>query len=184
MFVNDEEKRELLKLARKTLDVYLSEGVVPPYEPKTPMMRELRAVFVTLKKHGDLRGCIGQIRAVDPLYKAVQKMAIEAATRDPRFPPVRHAELKDIEIEISILTPFEPVKDVSEIEVGKHGLYIRKGLYSGLLLPQVPVEWGWDRDEFLEQVCRKAGLPPGAWKDATLFKFEAQVFNEKELGLK
>lgn len=185
MPLSHEERVELLKLARRTLEEYLTKGTIPEYRPKSKRMEEPRAVFVTLKEHGRLRGCIGQIEAVEPLYLAVQHMAIEAATHDPRFPPVEPRELKDVEIEISILTPFERVRDVKEIVVGKHGLYIRKGFYSGLLLPQVPVEWGWDRDEFLRQVCYKAGLPPDAWKDpdANLFKFEAEVFSEESEGL-
>ncbi len=186
MGLSHEERVELLKLARRTLEEYLTKGEIPEHEPKSEALRQPKAVFVTLKKKGELRGCIGQIEAVEPLYKAVQHMAIEAATRDPRFYPVRPEELKDIEIEISVLTPFKKVEDVKEIEIGKHGLYIRKGIFSGLLLPQVAVEWGWDRETFLEQVCRKAGLPPDAWKekDAELFCFEAEVFSEKEEGLR
>jgi len=186
MALSHEERVELLKLARRTLEEYLAKGRIPKYEPKSQRLKEPRAVFVTLKKEGRLRGCIGQIEAVDPLYLAVQRMAVESATRDPRFPPVEPEELEDIEIEISILTPFERVRDIREIEVGRHGLYIRKGFMSGLLLPQVPVEWGWDRDEFLREVCYKAGLPPDAWKDpdAELFKFEAEVFSEESEGLK
>ena len=114
-----------------------------------------------------------------PLYQVVSQMAIVAATEDPRFPPVTADELPEIKIEISVLSPPKPVKDVEEIKVGRDGLIIRKGWASGLLLPQVPVEWGWSREEFLRQVSLKAGLPPDAWREAELYRFTAQVFGEE-----
>jgi AmmeMemoRadiSam system protein A len=112
------------------------------------------------------------------LYKSVEEMAAAAAFQDPRFPPVSKSELKDLDIEISVLTPFKQITHVSEIEVGKHGIYMERGFYSGLLLPQVATEYGWDRDTFLEHTCRKAGLPPDAWKDkdTRIYIFSADIF--------
>ncbi|MCD6228846.1 MAG: AmmeMemoRadiSam system protein B [Candidatus Omnitrophica bacterium] len=178
-----DEKVTLLKIARATLESYLKEGKLPKFEVDSPRLKEKRGVFVTLKKEGDLRGCIGRIVADTPLYEAVSKMAIESATGDPRFPPVRWEELKDIEIEISVLSPFEKVESLDEIQVGRDGLMIRKGLYSGLLLPQVPLEYNWDKITFLQHLCLKAGLPPQAYKgkDVTIYKFTALVFSESEL---
>jgi len=174
-----EQKKTLLNIARKTLEEYLKTGNIPEFHIDDPELKKNMGVFVTLKKHGQLRGCIGLIRGIKPLYLGVQEMAISAATRDPRFPPVKYDELKDIEIEISVLTPFQRVKKPEEIKIGRDGLYIVKGFYSGLLLPQVPVEWGWDRETFLRQVCYKAGLPGDAWRDAELYKFQALVFSEE-----
>lgn len=180
--LNNEEKQVLLKIARETLENHLQGKKVPSFKIGSNNLKEKRGAFVTLKEHGELRGCIGRIVADEVLYKVISQMAIEAATGDPRFSPVQYAELKNIEIEISVLTPFVEVKSLDEIEVGKHGLMIRKGFYSGLLLPQVPGEWGWDKQTFLEQTCHKAGLPTNAYKDksATLYKFSAIVFGEKE----
>ena len=182
--LTEEEKRTLLKIARQTLESYLKDGKIPEFKVDSERLKEKRGVFVTLKKYGELRGCIGRIVADTPLYLAVSQMAIEAATSDPRFRPVTFSELKDIEIEISVLSPFEKVKNLDEIVVGKDGLMIQKGFYSGLLLPQVPVEYGWDKKTYLEHLCLKAGLPPTAYKDkdATIYKFTALVFSEKELS--
>jgi len=179
------EQQTLLKLARNQLEILLQQkaGAVPDlaqYE-LTPQLREKSGVFVTLKKIGKLRGCIGYIEGIKPLYQAVIDNAKNAAFDDPRFPKVRADELKDITIEISVMTPLRRIKSVDEIVVGKHGLTIEKGYHHGLLLPQVPGEWGWDRDTFLVHICRKAGLPDDAWKEgATLKVFSAQVFGEKE----
>jgi len=189
--LNLSERQTLLRLARDTIETYLSSGeVVDPtqgdYELTPVLKRELGA-FVTLRRKGALRGCIGVIEERMPLCRAVVEYAIHSATRDPRFRPVTAEEAKEIEIEISVmnptadpLSPFQKVKDVSEIVVGKDGLFLRKGMVQGILLPQVPVEQGWDRDTFLIGICRKAGLPDGAWddKDAQLYRFSAQVFGE------
>jgi AmmeMemoRadiSam system protein A len=125
-----------------------------------------------------LRGCIGLIEAVKPLAETVQEMARSAAFGDPRFPPLTAQEFKDIDIEISVLTPFRQVKNVDEIQVGVHGLYLRNGSYRGLLLPQVATEHKWDRDTFLQQTCYKAGLPSLAWKDpkTEIYVFSADIF--------
>jgi len=179
--LNDAEKKELLRIARLTLESYLKNGKIEKITALYPVLNEKRGAFVTLKKHGELRGCIGRIVADTPLYEVISSVAIESATEDPRFSPVTYNELKDIEIEISVLTPFEKVNDIGEIEVGRDGLLISKGYNSGLLLPQVPLEYGWNRETFLEHTCLKAGLPKDAYKEKgiTLYKFSAIVFNEK-----
>ncbi|MDD4951694.1 MAG: AmmeMemoRadiSam system protein A [Desulfovibrionaceae bacterium] len=134
--------------------------------------------FVTLKKNGVLRGCIGRLSADAPLYLAVVRMARAAAFEDPRFPPLDPAEFKDLSFEISVISPFKRIKDIAEVRVGEHGLLMRRGFRSGLLLPQVPGEWGWDRDEFLEHTCLKAGLPGDCWRDPSteIYVFTAEVF--------
>jgi AmmeMemoRadiSam system protein B/AmmeMemoRadiSam system protein A len=191
--LNMSERKTLLRLARDTLETYLtSEKVIDPtgadYELTSILKRELGA-FVTLKEEGALRGCIGTIRGVKPLYQAVMENAVNASTRDPRFRPMTADEAQKVEIEISVMnptadpmSPFQKVKDVSEIVIGRDGLLLRRGSYQGILLPQVPVEQGWDRDQYLEGICRKARLPNGAWKDAgtELYRFSAQVFGEKD----
>jgi hypothetical protein len=169
------EKKELLSLARDAISEYVISGKAPEKETTNPKFRADGAVFVTIKKDSSLRGCIGHVQAVMPLYQSVIKNAVAASSSDPRFPPMKKEELKDIDIEISILSPLAPVKNVSDIQVGKHGLVIRKGYQSGLLLPQVASEYGWDRETFLRQLCRKAGLPDDSWKDADLYSFTAEV---------
>jgi len=171
----EEEKKELLALARNTITEYVTHGKVTEVEIKNPKFRANGAVFVTIKNSGNLRGCIGHIQAVMPLYESIRKNAVAACSSDPRFPPMKKEELKDMDIEISILSPFVPLKDVKDIQVGKHGLYIMKGMQSGLLLPQVATEFRWDRNAFLENVCMKAGLPKDAWKDADLYTFTAEI---------
>jgi AmmeMemoRadiSam system protein B/AmmeMemoRadiSam system protein A len=179
--LNAEEKATLLRVARETLEQYLTNGTMPRYTVDEPALLQANGAFVTLKNRGQLRGCIGQMRASQELFRTVQEMAIAAATEDPRFPPVREEDLKDIHIEISVLFPMQYVNAVDEIEVGRDGLYITLGPYSGVLLPQVATEQGWDRDEFLRNVCLKAGLPTDAWqKDAILYRFAAQVFGEDD----
>ena len=171
----EEEKRELLSLARNSITEYVKNGKAQEVEMKNWKLRADGAVFVTIKEKGSLRGCIGHVQAIMPLYQSVIKNAIAACSVDPRFPPMNKEELKDMEIEVSVLSPLIPVKDVKDIRVGKHGLLIRKGQQSGLLLPQVPTEFGWDRETFLEQLCAKAGLPKGSWKNAELYSFTADI---------
>ena len=171
----EEEKRELLALARNSITEYVKNGIAQEVEMKNRKLRADGAVFVTIKEKGSLRGCIGHVQAIMPLYQSVIKNAIAASSVDPRFPPMNKEELKDMEIEVSVLSPLIPVKDVKDIRVGKHGLLIRKGQQSGLLLPQVPTEFGWDRETFLDQLCAKAGLPKGSWKDAELYSFTAEI---------
>ncbi len=169
-----EEKEFLHRLARGAIEHQLLGRPLPSREGETPRLSEKRGAFVTLKTHGQLRGCIGHIQAVKPLSQTVIDMAQAAAFQDPRFPPLSKQELKDLSIEISALTPFHHVKDIKEIQVGKHGLFIERGYNSGLLLPQVATEYGWDPQTFLEHTCQKAGLPKDAWKD---HKTKIQIFS-------
>lgn len=174
------EQKILLEIARKTLEEYVTKEKIPVFDVKERKLLEKRGVFVTLKKKGELRGCIGYIEPVLPLYKAVVDMTVAASSRDMRFIPVHKGELKDIKIEISVLSPLKPVQNIQEIEIGRHGLYIKRGNYSGLLLPQVAIDYGWDREEFLRQTCVKAGLYRNAWKDkkTEIYNFEAQIITE------
>ncbi len=173
-----DEKTILHSIARDAIESRLQGKPLPPLPALTPTLEQHRGAFVTLTKNGGLRGCIGLIQAVRPLASSVQEMALAAAFQDPRFPPLSSEEWPLIEIEISALTPFTQIKDFSEIKIGTHGLYIQKGPYSGLLLPQVATEYGWNREEFLQQTCLKAGLPPNAYKDsdAKIYLFSADIF--------
>ncbi len=146
-----------------------------------PELLELRGAFVTLKRKGQLRGCIGYIEAVKPLWQTIVDCTGSSARNDYRFPPVEPEELPEIHIEISVLTPRETIDDVSAIEVGRHGILLTKGVCRGLLLPQVAVEYGWDREQFLRHTCRKAGLPEDSWKKGARIEiFSADVFGEEE----
>ncbi len=178
--LTEEEKKELLNIARKTLESYLKEGKIPDFKVTSSKLQEKYGVFVTLEKYGELRGCIGYIEGFKPLYEGVIDNAINAALRDPRFPPVTYKELKEIKIEITILSPLKKIKDLNEIQVGKHGLFIKKGIYQGLLLPQVAVEYHWDRETFLRHTCLKAGLPPESYKDkdTEIYIFEGLIISE------
>ncbi len=174
-----EEKAELLRLARASVTEFVERRSAIEDTSGKAKFAEPRGVFVTLTKRGDLRGCIGFIEPVAPLGQAVIRAAVYAATEDPRFPPVEPAELKDIAIEISVLTPVREISDPRQVVVGRHGLIVARGGRKGVLLPQVPVEHKWDRETFLEQGCLKAGLPPDAWRrGAKLSVFEAIVFHE------
>lgn len=181
--LNKEQRKRLLQLGKKTIETYLKEGKIPSFETDEPELLEKRGAFVTLKKNGELRGCIGRIYSEAPLYQTIQEMAIESSFNDPRFPPLRLEELSKIELEISVLSELQQIGDIREIEVGKHGLLVRRGFYSGLLLPQVAREYNWDREEFLRHTCLKAGLPPFIWKDKNtqIYIFTAEVFSENEL---
>ena len=172
------EKRILHRIARRAIEDVARGKPVPEFTVDSQALKEMKGVFVTLKKRGQLRGCIGYTKGVKPLYKIVGEMAAAAAFHDPRFNPVTEAELSDLEIEISVLTPMKRIKDVEEIEVGKHGILIERGFHSGLLLPQVATEYGWDRTTFLEHTCLKAGLSKDAWKneDTRICTFSAEVF--------
>jgi len=177
--LTQEEKGFLKGLAALSIRQGLEpdKDIVLP-TPPTDRLKQKFGAFVTLKRQGRLRGCIGHLVGDRPLFETIERMAKAAAFKDPRFPPLAVREFKDLSLEISILSPIVPCPDPAKIEIGRHGLLIRKKGKSGLLLPQVPVEWGWDREMFLKQTCRKAGLPENAWKDpdAQLFWFEAEVF--------
>lgn len=181
--LTDDEKRELLRIARATLREYTRTGFVPPGRPHRQSLLDPAGAFVTLHRDGQLRGCIGTLQETQPLYKVVQEMTVAAASRDGRFEPVRAEEVDDIDIEISVLGGRHRVGGPDEIEVGRHGLCLTKAFHRGLLLPQVAVEHGWDAQTFLDHVCLKAGLPPGSWRapDAVVEVFTAQVFGERDL---
>lgn len=178
--LTDAQKKKLLSVARRTLEEYVSSKTTPQIDMKEGRLTERSGVFVTLNKHRQLRGCIGYIRGTAPLYRSVVEMTVAAASRDMRFRPVTGDEVKDISIEISVLSPLKLIKSPNEIEIGKHGLYIVKDRDSGLLLPQVATHYKWNREEFLRNTCSKAGLPDDAWKDkgTRIFIFSAQVFSE------
>ncbi|MDP3143728.1 MAG: AmmeMemoRadiSam system protein B [Candidatus Omnitrophota bacterium] len=175
-----EQRKKLLEIARQSLETFVKTGKRLDFSTNDPVLKKVSGAFVTLKEHNDLRGCIGRIVGDLPLYQVIPQMAIEAGTGDPRFHPVKEADLKDLEYEISVLSPLEKITDINRIQVGTHGIIIRKGFNSGLLLPQVATEYGWDRITFLEQTCRKAGLPADAYKSgAEITIFSAEVFSEK-----
>ena len=178
-YLDASQRKDLLGIARRALEGYVVAGKIPSGEEPQGKLAAPGAAFVTLTKNGRLRGCIGYTEAVAPLFKVVQECAVAAATEDPRFPPVSARELPSLRVEISVLTPLFPIRP-EEVEVGRHGLMVARGGMRGLLLPQVPVEWGWDRETFLDQACVKAGLPPSAWRHgATLRAFTAEVFAEE-----
>ncbi|MGQ9920627.1 MAG: AmmeMemoRadiSam system protein A [Desulfobacca sp.] len=172
------EKATLHKIARQSIEAGLRGEAAPPLPQLTGALQEPRGAFVTLEKKGALRGCIGYIEAIKPLAVTVQEMAYAAAFKDPRFPPLRPEEYQDIEIKISVLSPLQRLHQVEEIQVGRHGLYICRGPYRGLLLPQVATEYHWDRETFLQQTCRKANLPLLAWQDpeTEIYIFSAEIF--------
>jgi AmmeMemoRadiSam system protein B/AmmeMemoRadiSam system protein A len=176
--LSSEEKEELIQLAHSAITTYVKENKVINYTSQNPLFLTEKGAFVTLKMKGRLRGCIGFIEPIAPLYQTVIQAAIYAASKDVRFPPVSPKEIKDLEIEISVLSPLRKIKDPNLIQVGKHGLVIAKAGHKGLLLPQVPVEKRWSRKTFLQQICLKAGLPEDAWKaDAEIYIFEAFIFH-------
>ncbi|MBM3319454.1 MAG: AmmeMemoRadiSam system protein A [Candidatus Eisenbacteria bacterium] len=179
--IGESDRKELLAVARSAIEALL-EG--RRYEPEIPLagpLAEARGAFVTLTRAGRLRGCIGRVLAEEPLARVVAEMAVAAARDDYRFESLAPRELPEIRIEISALTAPVPVRDPSEIAVGRDGLIIRKGDRSGLLLPQVAGEEGWSTERFLEETCRKAGLPPGSWREgASIERFEAEVWGEEK----
>jgi len=175
------DRKYLLGLARETISRYLTMKMVPLPRLSSPILREPRGVFVTLKKRGDLRGCIGRMVPDRPLAELVGAMALQSAFEDPRFSPVTLRDLPDLEIEISVLTPMKPVSGPNDIVVGRDGVLLQKGGKSAVFLPQVAPEQGWGRDEMLSHLSQKAGLPSGAWRDgASFLTFQAIVFSEAE----
>ncbi|MGQ9664366.1 MAG: AmmeMemoRadiSam system protein B [bacterium] len=174
----EDEKRLLKDIARKTIEAVVTKKKPPTFKDLPDKLKQPYGVFVTINKHGNLRGCIGHIIADQPLYKSCQEMAEAAALHDPRFSPVSEKELPELELEISVLTPPEKVTDFKDIVIGRDGLIVRRGYQSGLLLPQVATDYGWNVEEFLEQTCIKAGLPEDAYKleGTEVYKFSAQVF--------
>jgi AmmeMemoRadiSam system protein B/AmmeMemoRadiSam system protein A len=178
-----QEKAELLEIARNTMEEYVTNGKVPSVDEKSlsPILRQPFGAFVTLKEDGQLRGCIGRFEAVEPLYKVVQQMAVAASTQDSRFPEVTPSEFDKIDIEISVLTPMKRINSIDEFQLGKQGIYMKKGYSSGTFLPQVAEETGWTKEEFFGHCARdKARIGWDGWKDAELYVYEAYVFGEKE----
>ena len=178
MVLTEGEKNLLIDIVKTTIECKLEGKRVPEFEVESETLQEKRGAFVTLKHAGHLRGCIGYIEAKKPLYKTIEEMSVASAFQDPRFSPVSHEELKNLSVEISVLTPLVIIKDINEIKVGVHGIYIVKGFHSGVLLPQVADEYKWDRLTFLEETCYKAGLSPNAWRDTDtkIYVFSADVF--------
>ncbi len=179
---NAEQRKALLELARQSIASRFSkEAVIYPDDQDFQIQS---GVFVSLHKHGELRGCIGYIKGFKDLVPSIIDLARSAAFQDPRFSPVRHTELPELNIEISIMSDLYPVNDVKDVLIGRDGLFLEHPMGSGLLLPQVPVEWHWDLTTFLDQICRKAGLRAGSWEDdkAKLYRFTAEIFSESEIN--
>lgn len=189
--MSDEEGALLVRLARRAVLENLKDGrIISPPKDVSPNLLEKRGVFVTINSITDgeksLRGCIGFPYPIYPLVRAVIEAAIESATGDPRFPPMKMEELDQVVFEVSVLTEPQlievksPLEYPSKIKVGEDGLIVERGVYRGLLLPQVPIEWGWNEEEFLCQCCLKAGLPPDCWllKGTKIYKFQAIIFEE------
>ncbi len=181
--LSKDQRKKLLDIARESIETYLKTGEKIKIKESDPILSQEFGSFVTLHEAGQLRGCIGNMVGNQPLYLTVRDMAVEAATGDSRFSQVKFAELKNIEIEISVLSVLEKVDSADKIELGKHGVIVRRGFNSGVFLPQVAAETGWTKEEFLSYLCaQKAGLEPDAWKDKSteIFIFTAEVFSEKE----
>jgi len=179
---SNEEKKELLELARNTIKHHLDNGKEDLPETDNIKFQEKRGVFVSLHKKGQLRGCIGYPLPIKPLYQAIVDNAISAAFEDPRFPAVKAKELKDIDIEISVLTVPRVVAEIDDVRLGRDGIIISKGFHKGLLLPQVPIEQGWSLEEYIYYGCQKAGLSGDEWRSGvTIETFSAIVFSENDL---
>lgn len=179
--LTEKDKKDLLAVARKTIEQYIKYNKKPEIDSKNFSKNLIMncGAFVTLHKQGELRGCIGRFDADIPLYKVVEEMAIASSTQDYRFPPVTADEIDKIHIEISVLSPMKKIKSIDEIILGKHGIYIKKGFRGGTFLPQVANETGWSKEEFLGHCARdKAGLSWDGWKDADIYIYTAEVFNE------
>ena len=178
--LSETDQQTLLRMAREALVGYLDFAEIPQVTEPPEALRQPCGAFVSLHKGRNLRGCVGVIATSKPLYITVRECAVWAALQDSRFPPVTKREVSKLNLEISVLSPlFDIAPD--KIEVGKHGLLISRDNLRGLLLPQVAVQWKWSREKFLEETCRKAGLPPDAWRQgATLQAFTAQVFGEPD----
>ena len=182
--LTDTEKKLLLKTARESIASFF-EGKKGIYGKPSEKVQTPLGAFVTLHINGHLRGCIGHMMPVYPLFTGIQHLARESAFHDPRFSPLTKAELSQADIEISVLSPLKRIDSVDTIKVGTHGILMRNGSYSGVLLPQVPVEQGWDLEAFLINTCYKAGIPGNCWKDpdTEIEIFSAVVFGEKDQGL-
>jgi AmmeMemoRadiSam system protein A len=178
--LSDSDKHVLLQIARQSIEAAVNDNAPPNTVISQPVLREQRGAFVTLHEHNELRGCIGYVDPVKALWETVQDAAAKAALEDPRFMSVQRDELQHIEIEISVLSPLHEVTSIDEIEIGLHGLVVEFKDHRALLLPQVAVSTGWDKETFLQQTLRKSGLPPQMrdHKDLKIFSFTAEVFSE------
>ena len=178
-----EQRRLLLRIAHLAIEAVLENRIMPDAPPDSPQLAEPRGVFTTLYLHRELRGCVGYASPVVPLYRAVAETARAAAFEDSRFAPVTSDQVANLEVSLSVLSPLFPIRPEA-VEIGRHGLVISSGVRRGLLLPQVPVEHGWDRVTFLEQTSRKAGLPLDAWRgNAKIEAFVAEVFSDRDVGI-
>ncbi|MCG6536330.1 MAG: AmmeMemoRadiSam system protein A, partial [Syntrophales bacterium LBB04] len=176
------DKKMLLELSRETLDRYFTTETLPLPRNFSQAASVPRGVFVTLRKDGNLRGCIGRMTSNLPLYQGVGKITLQSAFEDARFPPLQYQEMNTLQIEISVLTPFRSVDKSTEIQVGRDGVYLRKGAASAVFLPQVAIEQGWDRETLLGNLCLKAGLNSTCWRqNAELYIFQADIFQEEEI---
>jgi AmmeMemoRadiSam system protein A len=187
---SDSDRQRLLRIVRDAIIAHIdggssSGGGSPESVVSDDELTGRRGgAFVTLQRGDQLRGCVGHIEMDEPLVDVVRRCAVAACSSDPRFPAVVASELPQLALELSLLGPLEPIAGPDEIEINRHGLVVEKGWHRGLLLPQVATEWNWNPQQFLEQTCRKAGLSPDAWKhDATLWRFEAEVFGGTFLAL-
>ena len=182
--LSKEERKKLLEIAQESVETYVKTKKILQFKNDLPALEKHLGAFVTIKKSGQLRGCIGIFEPKIPLYQVVIEMAISAATKDSRFYPITEDELKDLKYEISVLSPLKKVNSWRDIEIGKHGVQVKQGLHSGVFLPQVATENNWDLDSFMSQLCsQKAGLPADCWKnpETDIYIFTAQVFGEKDL---
>ena len=180
--LSDQARAHLLGVARAAIAAHLAKAPRPPVDPLG--LPDASGVFVTIKTRGELRGCLGVLQMRHGLAEEVARCARDSATADPRFPPMTSQELGDIALEISVLGPLERVDPLGRLDeaivIGRHGLVVEDGHRRGLLLPQVAVEWGWTREQFLRQTCRKAALPEDAWQTgAQVFRFDAEVFGDE-----
>jgi AmmeMemoRadiSam system protein A len=182
--LTEDQKRALVALARQSIVAAVSGG--GPVSPQPDLeLPGASGAFVTITRHGELRGCLGTLECRAGLAREVVRCAADAATEDPRFPPVAESELPELAVDVSVLGPLEPIDDVqpAAIVVGRHGLVVEQGMRRGLLLPQVAIEWDWTPLQFLRQTCHKAGLPADAWQHgARVFRFEAEVFGDSAAG--
>ena len=184
--MDEKDKKALLQIARKSVESAV-KGISNDQtqaEPFSQVLKEKNGAFVTLRTRGTLRGCIGRMVSDIPLHKLVSEMAVSAATEDPRFNQIQPSELDDLEIDISVLSPLQKVENPLDFELGRHGIYIKKDSTTGCFLPQVAVDTGWTREEFLTQCCStKAGLSPDAWKreDVDVYIFTSEIISEKDI---
>ncbi|WP_321371511.1 AmmeMemoRadiSam system protein A [uncultured Desulfuromusa sp.] len=174
------EATDLLKIARNAIVHQIKNEVYLPDAKKETALNSHSGCFVTITQNGRLRGCIGNFQSQQPLYKEVAAMAVEAASHDPRFPPMSLKDLDNFKLEITILSPLEKIDDTDQIQVGTHGIYMIKGYNRGVLLPQVATEYGWDKEQFLQQTCIKAGLSEKSWQhpETEIFIFSGEIIHE------